>query len=359
MDIKTEVETGSSLAAAFRKYPLYFDALFCNLVGAGEQAGILESLLDRLATYKEKILAIKSQDQGGAVLPDRDHRGGLRHHRGDHDLRDPGVQGGVHELRRGPAGAHADRDGASRTSSSNTGTSSSASHRRRCTASSRPGSARWRCRSSWTGCCCKLPVFGDLMRKSTIARWTPHALDHVRRRRAAGGGARLGGRRLGQLRVLRWPPSRSSRRSRTGTSLTVAMQNANVFPNMVIQMVSIGEESGALDTMLSQGRRLLRSGGRRRGRGAVLPDGAAHHGGAGRAHRRHGGRHVPADLQAGSGGVATRRSKQRTKQGGVTAALFFCARTGEVARRVRARGMPARQHSEVVPIGARARSAKT
>src|SRR4051794_30343621 len=49
LEIKTEVETGSTLAAAFRKYPLYFDALFCNLVGAGEAAGILETLLDRLA----------------------------------------------------------------------------------------------------------------------------------------------------------------------------------------------------------------------------------------------------------------------------------------------------------------------
>src|SRR5204862_5735911 len=48
MDIKADVETGSSLASAFRKYPLHFDALFCNLVAAGEQAGILETLLDRL-----------------------------------------------------------------------------------------------------------------------------------------------------------------------------------------------------------------------------------------------------------------------------------------------------------------------
>ncbi len=60
---------------AFRKYPLYFDALFCNLVGAGEQAGILDTLLDRLATYKEKILAHQGQDQEGAVLPDRGHHG--------------------------------------------------------------------------------------------------------------------------------------------------------------------------------------------------------------------------------------------------------------------------------------------
>src|SRR4051812_18266000 len=55
-EIKTDVETGSALAAAFRKYPLYFDALYCNLVQAGEQAGILESLLDRLAMYQEKTL---------------------------------------------------------------------------------------------------------------------------------------------------------------------------------------------------------------------------------------------------------------------------------------------------------------
>jgi len=61
MDIKADVETGTALNQAFRKYPLHFDALFCNLVGAGEAAGILDSLLDRLATYKEKILAIKSR----------------------------------------------------------------------------------------------------------------------------------------------------------------------------------------------------------------------------------------------------------------------------------------------------------
>ena len=58
LDIKTDVETGSSLQQSFRKFPLYFDDLYCNLLGAGEAAGILDSLLDRLATYKEKILAI-------------------------------------------------------------------------------------------------------------------------------------------------------------------------------------------------------------------------------------------------------------------------------------------------------------
>ena len=68
-DIKSDVETGSSLSQAFRKYPLYFDALYCNLVGAGEQAGILDSLLDRLATYKEKILAIKSKIKSALFYP--------------------------------------------------------------------------------------------------------------------------------------------------------------------------------------------------------------------------------------------------------------------------------------------------
>ena len=52
-----------------------FDGVYCNLVQAGEQAGILETLLDRLATYQEKTLAIKSKIKSGAVLPDRDHRG--------------------------------------------------------------------------------------------------------------------------------------------------------------------------------------------------------------------------------------------------------------------------------------------
>src|SRR5471030_2874803 len=69
MALKTDVETGSSLTQAFRKYPLLFDALFCNLVGAGEAAGILESLLDRLASYKEKTQAIKSKIKAALFYP--------------------------------------------------------------------------------------------------------------------------------------------------------------------------------------------------------------------------------------------------------------------------------------------------
>ena len=88
-DIRTDVETGTSLSAAFRKYPLYFDNLYCNLVEAGEPAGILESLLDRLAIYMEKTEAIKSKIKSALMYPIAvvvvAFRGGL----GDHDLRDP------------------------------------------------------------------------------------------------------------------------------------------------------------------------------------------------------------------------------------------------------------------------------
>ncbi|HEV7856564.1 MAG TPA: type II secretion system F family protein, partial [Herminiimonas sp.] len=68
-DIRADVETGTSLNQAFRKFPLYFDPLFCNLVGAGEQAGILEDLLTRLAIYKEKTLAIKSKIKSAMFYP--------------------------------------------------------------------------------------------------------------------------------------------------------------------------------------------------------------------------------------------------------------------------------------------------
>ena len=69
MDLRSDIETGTSLNNAFRKYPLYFDPLFCNLVGAGEQAGILEDLLTRLAIYKEKTLAIKAKIKSALMYP--------------------------------------------------------------------------------------------------------------------------------------------------------------------------------------------------------------------------------------------------------------------------------------------------
>jgi len=249
-DIKTEVETGSSLAQAFRKYPLYFDQLFCNLVQAGEQAGILETLLDRLATYQEKILAIQSKIKAALFYPiaivvvafiitavimifvipafkEVFSNFGA-------DLPAPtlvvmaisdyfvtywylifgiaigGTIGFLEAWKRSLAvQIFMDR------------------------------------------LMLKAPMFGELVRKSTIARWTRtlstmfaagvplvEALDSV-------GGA------SGNY-VYAMATKQIQQEVSTGTSLTVAMQNANVFPAMVLQMCSIGEETGALDSMLSK-----------------------------------------------------------------------------------------------------------
>ena len=69
IDIRSDVETGTSLSSAFRKHPLYFDALYCNLVEAGEAGGILEQLLDRLAIYQEKTMAIKNKIKSALIYP--------------------------------------------------------------------------------------------------------------------------------------------------------------------------------------------------------------------------------------------------------------------------------------------------
>jgi type IV pilus assembly protein PilC len=250
MELKTEVETGSSLNQAFRKYPLYFDQLFCNLVQAGEQAGILESLLERLAVYKEKTLALKSKIKGALFYPiavlvvafivtavimifvvpqfeDVFKSFGA-------DLPAPtlvvismsktfvaywhiifgSIFGGVYAFfytwkRSEPMQIALDR------------------------------------------LFLKLPVFGDLIRKATVARWTrtlatmfAAGVPLVEALESVAGAA---GNYVYKMATLQIQSEVS-----TGTSLTVSMQNANVFPSMVIQMVSIGEESGALDGMLGK-----------------------------------------------------------------------------------------------------------
>ncbi|MGW8248451.1 MAG: type II secretion system F family protein [Acidiferrobacterales bacterium] len=69
MTIKNDIEGGTNLTEALSKHPLYFDELYCNLVGAGETAGILDSLLDKIATYKEKIESIKSKIKSALSYP--------------------------------------------------------------------------------------------------------------------------------------------------------------------------------------------------------------------------------------------------------------------------------------------------
>ena len=249
-DIRTDVETGTSLNAAFRKFPLYFDNLYCNLVEAGEAAGILETLLDRLASYMEKTEAIKSKIKSALMYPisvvivafivvtvimifvvpafkEVFTSFGA-------DLPTPTLMviamseffvqwwwlifGGL-------------------------------------------GFGFYFFMQAWKRnekmqmfmdrLLLKLPIFGDLVEKSVIARWTRtlstmfaagvplvEALDSV-------GGASGNS-------VYKLATDKIQQEVSTGTSLTTAMTNANVFPSMVLQMSAIGEESGSLDHMLGK-----------------------------------------------------------------------------------------------------------
>ena len=250
MDIKTDVETGSSLASAFRKYPIHFDALFCNLVGAGEAAGILDSLLDRLATYKEKIQAIKGKIKSALFYP----------------ISIIVVAFGItavimifvipafKELFSG-FGATLPTPTLVVMEISDFfvaywwaifGT---------------VGGSLYGFFYAWKRSVpmqrimdrllLKMPIFGAVIRKATIARWTRtlstmfaagvplvEALDSVAG--AAGNHVYFEATKKIQLEVT------------TGNALANSMENANVFPSMVIQMVAIGEESGSLDSMLSK-----------------------------------------------------------------------------------------------------------
>ena len=250
LDIKSEVETGSSLSQAFRKYPLYFDALFCNLVGAGEQAGILETLLDRLATYKEKILAIKSKIKKALFYPIA-------------VLVVAFVITAVIMIFVIPAFKEVFTSfGAELPLPTQIVISISDFFVEWWWAIFGViGGSIYAFLEAWKRsekiqmvmdrALLRAPIFGDIVRKSVIARWTRtlatmfaagvplvESLDSV-------GGA------SGNY-VYKVATQKIQSEVSTGTSLTVAMQNADVFPNMVTQMAAIGEESGSLDGMLSK-----------------------------------------------------------------------------------------------------------
>jgi type IV pilus assembly protein PilC len=249
-DVRTDVETGTSLSAAFRKYPLYFDNLYCNLVEAGEAAGILEALLDRLAVYMEKTEAIKSKIKSALMYPisvvivafvvtavimifvipafkDVFSSFGA-------DLPAPtlfviavseifvkwwwlifgAIGGGFYFFMQA-------------------------------------WKRNEKVQMFMDRLMLKLPVFGALVYKSVVARWTRtlstmfaagvplvEALDSV-------GGASGNS-------VFSSATEKIQQEVSTGTSLTAAMTNANIFPTMVLQMCAIGEESGSIDHMLGK-----------------------------------------------------------------------------------------------------------
>jgi type IV pilus assembly protein PilC len=250
LDIKTDVETGSSLEQAFRKYPLYFDELFCNLIGAGEQAGILDSLLDRLATYKEKIQAIKSKIKSALFYPIS-------------ILVIAFVITAVIMIFVIPAfkkmfeGFGADLPAPTLVIMA---ISDFFVTWWWAIFGSIGGGLYWfmytwkrskALQRTMDILILKAPIFGPIVRKATIARWTRtlstmfaagvplvEAFDSVAG--AAGNAIYYDATKAIQREVT------------TGSSLTVAMQNTNVFPSMVLQMVAIGEEAGSIDSMLSK-----------------------------------------------------------------------------------------------------------
>jgi type IV pilus assembly protein PilC len=250
MDIKTEVETGASLKQAFEKHPLYFDALFCNLIGAGEQAGILDSLLDRLATYKEKILAIKSKIKSALFYP-------ISIVVVAFVITAVIMIFVIPQFKSVFSSFGADLPGPtlfvmaiSEFFVDNWYIMFPAI-----------GGALYFFFYTWKRSVkmqifmdrvmLRLPVFGDLIRKSCIARWTRtlstmfaagvplvEALESV-------AGASGNYEYFVATKKIQGEVS-------TGSSLTSSMQGTSVFPPMVIQMVQIGEEAGSLDAMLSK-----------------------------------------------------------------------------------------------------------
>lgn len=250
LDIKTDVETGSALNQAFRKYPLYFDQLFCNLVGAGEQAGILDTLLDRLATYKEKIQAIKGKIKSALFYPIA-------------VIVVAFVITAVIMIFVVPAFKDVFKSFGAELPAPTLAiiAISDAFVAYWYIIFGSIGGGLYAFFESWKRSekvqifmdrlMLRLPVFGDLVRKAVIARWTRtlatmfaagvplvEALDSV------GGAA--------GNHVYKMATKQIQSEVSTGTNLTSAMTNVNLFPNMVLQMVAIGEESGALDGMLSK-----------------------------------------------------------------------------------------------------------
>ena len=249
-DIRTDVETGSNLATAFRKFPQYFDALFCNLVAAGEQAGILDALLERLAVYKEKSLALKGKIKSAMFYPVA-------------VIVVAFIVTAVIMIFVIPSFKEIFRSfGAELPAPTLIVMSISdvfvkywyiifgtifGSLYFFFQAWKRSPKVQFFMDPLFL----KLPLFGPLVEKASIARWTRtlstmfaagvplvEALDSV-------GGA--SGNQV-YLQATKQIQNEVS----TGTALAVSMENAKVFPNMAIQMTSIGEESGALDDMLAK-----------------------------------------------------------------------------------------------------------
>lgn len=250
MGIKADVESGSSLSEALTKYPRHFDELYCNLVRAGEQAGILETLLHKIALYKEKVEAIKGKIKKamfypsavivaafivttillyfvvpqfeslfkgfGADLPAMTQMvinmsAFVQHYWWAMLL---AVGGGIFAFIEGKKRS--------------------------------PKFNHFLDRLSL-----QIPIIGAIVNKATIARYartlsTMFAAG-VPLVEAMATVAAASGNIIYTNAIMRMRDEVA-----TGVSLQMAMRQAALFPNMVVQMVAIGEESGSLDAMLSK-----------------------------------------------------------------------------------------------------------
>ena len=249
-DIRSDVETGTSLSSAFRKHPMHFDALYCNLVEAGEAGGILEQLLDRLAIYQEKTIAIKQKIKSALMYPVA-------------VIIVAFIVLTVIMIFVIPAFEDVFKSFGGELPAPTLAV----------IAMSKFFVSWWWLMAiviggggffffqSWKRSekmqiamdrlLLRLPVFGDLINKSVIARWTRtlstmfaagvplvEALDSV-------GGA--SGNAVYQIAT-----DQIQRDVSTGSALTTSMTSTGVFPTMVLQMAAIGEESGSLDHMLNK-----------------------------------------------------------------------------------------------------------
>ena len=250
MQVRSDVEQGSALGKSFSKYPKYFDRFYCNLVSAGESGGVLESLLDKLTVYKEKTQAIKKKVKTALtypiaiivvaialifimmmfVLP------AFKEVYANMGAELPGLTQLVMNL----SDLFVDYGWIMIILLIASAFGLYKLHEKSPTFQKRIDALILR-----------LPIFGTIVRKATIARWARttstlfaagvplvEVLDSV----AGASGNILYEEATQDIRA----------KVTQGLSLTSSMQSTDMFPNMVIQMAAIGEESGSLDDMLNK-----------------------------------------------------------------------------------------------------------
>lgn len=250
LSIRSDVEGGTSLADALAKQPLYFDDLYVNLVGAGEHAGVLESLLDKIATYKEKTESIKGKIKKAMFYPAAVIVVAVL-------VTALIMIFVIPQFESLFQGFGADLPAFTRLVVS---------------ISRFVQSWWWAILGIFIACIyvfmyfwkrsrklrqiidrilLKAPVIGMILNKSSIARFSrtlatmsAAGVPLVEALKSVAGAT---GNVVYSDAVLRMQEDIA-----TGQSLQLSMKQQNLFPNMVIQMVAIGEESGALDDMLNK-----------------------------------------------------------------------------------------------------------